>query len=255
MKMATRWRKYNSRMNRSRRWTRRRGLSTTKILTRTRPKDQAKQILALRSRLNRMQNHIKPDVKKCGFPSSSFSLDSQMLSSSYQAYSFTLPSLGTEDYQRVGDKIYAKKCKWYINCEYYNTSETGYHDSESAGTPVRVFVVQSKDAIGNVIPAVSDFLEYATYTGAEYTLRAVSPFKNGITNNWKVLYDKLFYLTTDKNQKCLKISVTPGVLRWNADGDVSKVLLYICPAGLHNDANFTEYVHGSVGGKLVYTDY
>lgn len=253
--MATRWRKLHSRMNRSRAYTRRRHLTVRNIAMNRSAKSQANQILALRSRLNRMQQHIKPDVKKCGFPSTSFSLDSQMLSSSYQAYSYTLPALGAEDYQRVGDKIYARKCAWYINMEYYNTSDTGYHNSESAGTAVRVFVVQSKDAVGNSIPALADFLEYATYTGTEYTLRAVSPFKNGITSNWRVLYDNVFYLTTTKNQKVLKVKVKPGIIRFNSDGESHKVLLYICPAGLHNDANFTEYVHGSVGGKLVYTDY
>lgn len=252
--MATRFRKRNSRMNRNRRWTRKR-LSKTSVLTRTNATDQAKQILALRSSINSLNKRFKPEVKKIGFPSTSFSLDSQMLSSSYQAYSATLPSLGTEDYQRIADKVYAKKITWYLNMEYYNTSETGYHNSESAGTAVRVFVVQSKNNIAGAIPALSEFLEYATYTGAEYTLRAVSPFKNGITGNWKILYDKVFYLTTTKNQKVMKVSVNPGVLRWDADGGVSRTLIYICPAGLHNDANFTEYVHGSVGGKMVYTDF
>ena len=104
--MATRWRKQQARSKRSKRWTRRR-LSTTRVLTRTRASDQAKQILALRSSINKIQNRFKPEIKKCGFSSTSFSLDSQLLSSSYQAYTATYPSLGSEDYQRIGDKIYA----------------------------------------------------------------------------------------------------------------------------------------------------
>lgn len=229
-------------------------LSTRNIFGRVKARSQASQIYALKKRVNRISRVCAPELNTIQSAPAEYTLSSSSLGSSYQSFNITYPALGTGPHDRSGNTIDIRKIEGCMTFEYYNTSSTGYHDSESSGTPVRVIAIQSKDPQGQFwAPALGDLLIYSNYLGNEYTQRAVSPFIDGISTSIKILYDKVFYLTPTKNQKVLRVPLNIGYTEFDKVGNCPRVLFYIIPCGLHTDSNFTEYVEGTFSAKMVFT--
>lgn len=247
---------YNSRKTSYRRRRRfNRSLTTKNIFSRTKAKNQARQIYALRKRVSAISQRFRPEVKTTIVKYDGFDLDSSAYSSSYSVYTAPLPETGGDEAHRIGDFIKVKNLNFYISMEYYNNSPNGYHDSESAGSPVRIIVVQSKHPLAATYqPALNVLLRQSGYTGEDYTLRSVSPYNRGVNEDWTILYDKGFYLTTAKNQLSLTIQTKPSDMQWNADSQTLNSYIFIVPSGLHHDTNFTEHIHGVIMAKLAYTD-
>lgn len=243
-------------LRRTRSWRKtRRQLTTANIFSHTKAKSQASQIYALKKTMRSISRQIKPDVKVLVDTPISFTLSSSALGSSYKSYPILFPDVGDGDNERIGNKIWIKSLHFYVTLEYNNTSETGYHSSESAGTPVRILVVKAKTPqTEGWDPEITRVLEFNNYAGAEYTQRAISPFKRGLTTSVNVVYDKLCYLTTDKNQRCIDVKVPAGLQRWDNSGNTNPYCLMVIPAGLHTDADYTEYVKGTISCKMAYTD-
>lgn len=237
----------------------RKSLSTAKIFGKTSAKSQARQIYALRKAVSSLNRRFRPEIKTLenwGGPTSQ-TLTSGTLSDSYFRTYFQWPAVGSNEGARVGDKIRLKSLQFGVQMEYYNNSATGYHDSESAGTPVRVIVVRTREQLDpSYPPALSDILKYGDYSGDYYTARATSPYVHGINDTYKVCYDKLCYLTITKNQKCLRIFLGPKTITWNKTGNKAiHYFLFVAPTGLHWDTNFKEYVQVVATGKIAYTDF
>lgn len=238
---------------------RRSALSTKRIYSKTSAKSQANQIYALRKRVTALNKRFRPEIKTLenwGGPTSQ-TLTSGTLSDSYFRTYFQWPAVGASEGGRVGDKIRVKSLQWNLQMEYYNNSATGYHDSESAGTPVRVIVVRTREQIDpSYAPALTDILKYGDYSGDYYTARATSPYVHGINDTYKVCYDKLCYLTTSKNQKCMRIFLGPQTITWNSAGNKAiHYFIFVAPTGLHWDTNFKEYVQVVCSAKIAYTDF
>ena len=122
----------------------------------------------------------------------------------------TSPDPGVGDKDRIGNAIRVINGVLYLSCEYFNTSETGYHNSESSGAQVRIVIGQFKEALTPAgIPTIAGLFEFPSNSGANYTQMAISPLKEGITNTCHILKDTRFVLTTDLNQKMLKIPFKP----------------------------------------------
>lgn len=233
----------------------RKTLSTRKIFSSTGAKAQARQIYALRRGLSRVNHKLKPEIKILDGTPTTFSFNSGVLADIWEGIGVVQPALGTNANQRVGDKIFEKTVNFQMYFEYYNSSSTGYHPGESSGATVRIFVVQHKSAgLPSDTHLLSEFLLNPSNTGAAYNILPVKPFANNITNDWRVLYNKVFTLTTDRNQKLIKFNVHPGTLRFDVSGNHKYIKCYIVVSGLHFDTDFTEYVISTVNAKLVYTD-
>lgn len=245
---------YNSRKSHYRRRRYNKNLTTRNIFSRTKAKQQAKQIYSLRKRVSAISRVLRPEIKTAITKYDGFDLDSVAYSSSYVGYCTPLPTYGDQEAQRTGDIITVKNLTWYLSMEYYNSSDTGYHSTESAGTQIRIIVIQSKDPTTSTIPDLNSILRQSGATGTDYTLRSVSPFIRGFSEIYRVLYDKGFYITSTKNQLALTIHTKPANYRWDTDEHSNNVFLYIIPSGLHADANFTEHIHGAIMAKLAYTD-
>lgn len=244
---------------RSYRRSSRKTLSTRNIYNRKSSTAQANQIYALRKSITSINRRFRPEIKTIHNwgQASSKTLTSGSLSDSYFGTYFQWPAVGTGDDQRIGDKIRVKNIQWNLQFEYYNNSTTGYHISESAGTPVRIIIIRTKEQVNPAnAPTLGDILSYSGYTGDNYTARATSPFVHGINDTYKIMYDKLIYLTTNHNQKCLRIFTGPQTITFNADGNKAiHYYLFVAPTGLHWDSDFKEYVQLVYTGKCAYTDY
>lgn len=244
---------------RFRRYGYRRGsryLSNRYIYGKKGSKAQAKQIAALRNRVNKVWKSCKPEVKTIVTEAETIGYTSSSLSSYYRFYPIASPGLGTGDDERVGNSIKVINGVVYLSMEYYNDSPTGYHDTESSGCQYRVVIGQFKTKhSANAIPGIQDIFQYPSNTGANYTQMALSPFKEGITSQYKILKDIRGTLTSDRNQKMMKIPFKPKEpYVWDESGQFNNCWVLLLVTGLHADNNFTEHVNITISDKLVFTD-
>lgn len=250
------------RVYRRRIYRRRRGsrtLSTRNIYSRTSAKSQAKQIAALRRRVTRVTRAMRPEIKVFSGSDSTFdfNMSSGALSGTpaWIQHRVPLPATGSGEGQRIGDKIFVKDLWINVNLEYYNTSTTGYHDSESSGSPIRFILLRTVGPVQTTFTYdIDNLLMYSGNTGGNYSMRSISPFKSGVTTQFTILKDFLRNVTVDRNQLTVKLHVRNQTITWTEAGLAHQFILYIVPAGLHSDANFTEYVRGHGVDKLAYTD-
>ena len=231
-------------------------LSTRKIFSRTGAKSQAKQIYALRRRVTTLSRRVKPELKVKDSSITSFDLHNAAWTNSYQAYTLQWPAQGDAVDQRVGTEFKVKNIMIRLNLEYYNNSETGYYANNSAGTPVRIIVIKTVGPVlTNFETSLDTILQHSGYSGGDYTARSISPFKRSVTQQFKIVSNKLVNLTSDKNQRSIFISVGRNQnINFNPGGQAVHYLLYIAPSGLHYDTEFKEHVKGTMVYRITYTD-
>ena len=232
----------------------RRTLSTPAIFSKTGHKSQARQIYALKRRVSAMNKQLRPEIKTNYIQATSWNLSSDQLTNTYKSFVVDMPAQGTADNERTGDMINVKNLQLNFTFEYYNNSQTGYHDSESAGAPVRIIIGQFKTGNISGPPEIAGVLEEYGTTGAAYTNQVISPLRKSQTEFSRILKDMRFTLTTDRNQKVLRINVRPRNYRINANGYTNKIWVMVVSSGLHFDSNFAENIAATFSYKLAYTD-
>lgn len=243
---------YRSRRN----YRKRKGaLSTKNIYSRTSAKSQANQIYALKKKISKIYKRLKPEIYTHHNEVVSKTFTNSSFGASYWSSHYTWPSNGTTDESKRGDKIWCKNMQLNFTFEYHNNSNTAYHSGESSGCPVRVIILKSKTPVSATDPDISDILLYSNYSGAEYTQRAVSPYVHGITDKYKLLYNRVFYVNPTKNQKALRIFLRPGLIQWETNSLATHVFMFVAPCGLHSDADFTESIEMTMSSKIAYIDY
>lgn len=246
---------YGARKNRRYNKRRRSRLSNRRIFGRTSAKSQASQIATLRNRINYISKVNRPEVKVFYGSASSFSFDSQTLLNTYKSFLIPLPSQGDADNQRIGDFMRVKSLQLNISAEYYNSSDSGYHNSESAGSAYRIIVGQYKHSINNTTPNIGGVLQETSNSGAAYTNQSVCPLKTGQTQYSYILFDRSYTISTNKNQVIHKLRIRPHNIKFDSsNGNANHIWVVILSAGLHNDSNFSEFIKGTYSTKLTYTD-
>lgn len=230
-------------------------LSTRRVFSKTSAKAQASQINTLRKRINYVSRQCRPETKIVNGAVLSKTFDSQTILNTYWPIGGPFIELGSGDNQRIGDKINIKNVQFTFTAEYYNNSQTGYHNSESAGTTMRIIIGQYKTPRAyNVVPSISDVLSASSNTGATYTHQAVIPLKNGITEQYNILKDMKFVMTSSNNQRLIKFNVKPRSFRYTDKEEFNNFWIMVITAGLHNDTDFSEFVEMTANLKMVYTD-
>lgn len=248
--------RYSNRRYKRRSYRRNKALSTARIFGKTSAKSQAKQIYALKKSINKIHRKFRPETYTHHINVDSHTFSNSSLATSYYSNNYVWPQNGTGDENKRGDKIYVKSMQLNFTFEYYNNSNTGYHTTESSGCPVRIIVLKTKQpCLLTDMPHLDDVLLYSSYQGDEYTQRAVSPYVHGITDKYKILYNKVFYMTPQMNQKALRVFLKPGLIQWETDSSATHVFYYVCPCGLHSDVDFSENILMTVSAKIAYIDY
>ena len=188
-------------------------LSTRNIYSYRSARPQANQIAALRNRVNSVYRYCQPETKTIVTSAETMDYTSTSLSSYYRFYPMTAPELGTGDKDRIGNSIRVKNGMLYLSMEYFNSSTTGWHNSESSGCQYRIIIGQFKSrASSNSIPTIANLFEFPSNSGANYTQLAISPLREGLTNSYAILNDIRGTLTSDRNQKVMKIPFYPSPL-------------------------------------------
>lgn len=218
---------------------------------------QANQIAALKNRVNKVYKICKPEKKVYTDMSNTVTLDSGATGSVYVAFGDSNITRGSQDSNRVGDVIRAST-KYSMQFQYYNSSSTGFHDSESAGVTVRVVMGRFKQpSLDSTFPTLDSVFTYYGATGENYRHIALTPLVNGITEKSEIYHDKIFYLTSDKNQKVVKLK-SPVFTRRYDDATNSSwsnhCWCIVIVGGLYYDDDFKEFVKVTCGRKTVFTD-
>lgn len=233
---------------------RRRTLSSRNVFLHTGAKSQARQIYALNRRVSKLARAAKPEKKvKTDTPSTS-TFSSRAGGDVHLV--FTVPDIvnGSDDDDRIGDKIF-RRDSWNMSFEYYNNSDTGYHGSESSGVQVRIICGAWKTPHhGLNTPTVDQVIDQYQTSGTGYATAGVAPLSNGVTEMCKIFSDRVYYLNTDKNQKVIKTKTPWYSCRFDSDGSSNHAWIIVVVAGLHYDANFSEYVELAHIKKSVFTD-
>ena len=213
--------RYSNRIYKRRNYRRstRKTLSTRNIYNKKSATAQANQIHALKKRISSINKRLRPEIHTHMLSQVwNKTLTSELAADSYWSGFYQWPTRGTGEAGFIGNKFNMLNMYVYFNFEYYNSSSTGYHDSESSGTPIRVMVIKTRqmESLSNQ-PTLNDLLVYSSNTGNDYTMRALSPYKDGTNDRFKIMYDKKFYLTTDKNQKLVKVSLGRSRIEFDPD--------------------------------------
>lgn len=243
-------RKYSKSRKYSRR---RRTLSTRSIYNNKGSRAQASQIASLNRKVSRVYRSCRPEIKYHFTVPNNFMFSSNVGGAVYHRQALTLPSEGSGNFDRVGDLINPISLQLYQYAEYYNSSTTGYHDSESSGGVLRVVVVQYK-TVANEEPTPDEIIQGYSSTGTNYTLGGIFPLANNITQKFRVLLDYKRILTTDNNQVQFRKTVKPNKFRFTESGNSNPVYIFTFGFGLHYDSDFSEYIKCTTTAKLVYTD-
>lgn len=248
--------RYNRKYYNRRRNYRRKALSTSRIFGRTSAKSQAKQIYALKKSVNTLNKRFKPEIYTHHNDAISKTFTNSTFAASYWTGYYSWPSNGTTDETKRGDKIYCKNMQLNFTFEYHNNSSTAYHAGESSGCPMRIIILKTKQPVNpSALPDLSDILLYSNYSGTEYIQRAVSPYVHGITDKYRLLYNRVFYMNPTKNQKAMRIFLRPGLIQWESSNTATHVFIFVAPCGLHSDADFTETIEMTMSSKIAYIDY
>lgn len=252
------YRRYRKNTYRKRRFNRSR-LSTRNIYANRSARSQASQIAALRNRINKVYRACKPEYKVAIGSPASFNMNSGIAGDT----DFSMSSLdlhqGTSDQTRIGNLVWRKDI-YYLTFEYYNSSATGYHDSESSGTSLRIICGQWKDQHGqSAVPVIGDLIAQYGTSGSNMTVSTIAPLVDGTSEYFRIAKDMKFSLTASRNQYQVKVSSGWYSCRFDgtdntSDSSSNHSWCWVCCNGLHYDDNFKEWVKVSALRKTVFTD-
>lgn len=237
----------------------RKTLSNKNVYGKTSAKSQARQIAALRSRINQCYKVCKPEIrwKSDGIKSWNFTNNS-IASGGYEYKIWGDESLnisnGLNDIAGSGDFIRSVSLQYFIAGEYSDSIST-MAANEGRGCVLRMVVVQSK--IPKPLaspPGIDDIIDGYVSSGDAYNLNSVRSLKRGITDNFKVLCDKKWIITYTKNQLATKFKVNvPNNLRFQGS-DYNRVYVCLMATALRWDSEQSYSCKVSVESKFVYTD-
>ena len=234
-----------------------RSLSTRRIFNNKSAKAQAKQIYALRKSVSRVRRQCAPEVKDLTTQQLTVKCAAYTLSDINQTYhklAYPLIPLGTGDAERIGNKVRLLPTTMFINGLYrvITNSSNGiplYNVISSKGCGMRVVAVQSRSSSTSTPPINSIFDTFENSTNAVLTMANLNnPFKRGITANYYILYDKVFYFNDNKPLQNLKLRINPRIkhLRWEEGVTYPRghITVYVMFGGLQstsNDLNEADY--------------
>lgn len=232
-----------------------RTLSTRRIFNNKGAKAQAKQIYALRRSINRVARQCRPEVKVVETPivineftATTSGDEPTLVNNMWRRYNIDVPSFGVADYNRVGNTVRMLPITWFINAQYGRKTNTSngipYYNlvNEGTGACFRLVAIQSKQALKTPPTPTDIFPLFENYPNWQTTISNMNcPYRNGITANWHILYDRVTYINDDKPivNKRLKIRPVEKSLVWEDDYLYPKgiIFYFIICSGLRSTGN------------------
>lgn len=253
-----------------------RTLSTRRIFNNKGARSQAKQIYALKRRINRVYSRTKPEVKVVETGRTErFLLPN--IDENHIPFSFILPQPGVEDRQRIGSVVRMVQPTLFLSAKYAAVTRSNpapvYNlQLGNGGAAMRIIAVQTKVPL-NEVPAINSLLHTnlsQSFQGVDNIANLRIPFEIGITTRFEIIYDKVQYFSFTKPIFSKRINLRPKIknLKWDpGSGDleftypVGTIFCYFIQAGLESnnvnvDTEGNDYTRIvlSYSQKLAYTD-
>ena len=257
-----------------------RTLSTRRIFNNKGAKAQASQIYALRKSVNRIARANRPEIKVYEsniltdeFTATTSGDSPNITNNMWRRYNINLPSSGTGDDQKIGNVIHPLAVNYFINAQYgrvtHSSSGIPMYNliDQGTGGSFRIVAIQAKQAM-QTAPTPSDiFPLFENYPNWQTTIvNMTCPFRNGITTNWNIIYDKVKYINENKPIYTKRLKFKPALrnIRWEEGFTYPKGMIYVFIffAGLRsttaqssqlNNSDY-EYVAFNHHYSLPYTD-
>ena len=234
-------------------------LSNRRVFGNRGARSQALQIAALRNRVNKVYRACKPEKKVAVGNPASFEMNSGIAGDTDFSMSALDIHQGATDQTRIGNLVWRKDI-YYLTFEYYNSSSTGYHDSESSGTSLRIICGQWKEQHGqSSVPLIGELISQYGTSGTNMTISTIAPLLDGTTDYFRIAKDMKFSLTAARNQHQVKVSSGWYSCRFDgednsSDSSSNHSWCWVVCNGLHYDNNFKEWVKVTAIRKTVFTD-
>lgn len=170
--------RYNRRKNTTKKFNR-------YAYAKTDSRSQSKQIVSLNKKISKVYNNLKPDLKY-----TRDTIHTQFTTSGQESF-FNY---------KIAPAVEEIKQKYiFLNLKIgFNLTEA----SKTQGYLFRVAVIQRKQAITAEAPTIEELFE-----NSDITYRIISPYKRGITTNYKILYDRVISIPENKDMVIRKINL------------------------------------------------
>lgn len=199
------------------------GATTTRnILTNKSATAQSKQLVATNKRITNLAKRFRPEVKlvRSNIDMRTIGHERAIVGSNFIYFRPDIPAPGATDNGRIGNAIRLLPVKLFMCAQYNQKSNTiPALQQKYLGGQIRVIAVQSMVA-SNGLPTLADIMREVTYNYQPAQLAGnfmmTMPFKNGITTQYKILYDRKFNINADTPMVTRRISINPKikVMRW-----------------------------------------
>lgn len=247
-----------------------RTLTTRNIFNRKGARAQAAQISALKKRINRVYRRTKPEFKvlRSATENRAFgyaTTNGPSFLDRYALLGINLPSEGTADSQRIGNKLSLYPVNFFMNVRYTETNEIIsnvypyiQHPLKTTGMMLRFVAVQAIAAEA-APPTPSDIFQGAYLDDSDSTpdsmMMMTMPFKNGITTKYKILKDKRIRVNQDNPIYAARFKVKPVIksLRWEAGVSQPAGMIYYIIIGAGGDVT-AQSVEGTTYFNYNYLD-
>lgn len=231
-------------------------LSNKNIYGKKSATSQAGQIAALKYKVNKCYSLCKPEYKWNDSYIKNYAFTNSAGASVYQIWEADCCALasGTQDHQRIGDFVKSVSLKFMMTAQ-YTDNISGTPSNYARAVCARFIVLQYRKITTSPVPVMASILDDYISTGADYNLNMVSPFAKGITENYKILADKKFYLSYIKPILATKFKVRrPNNLRFDEAGDFNRIYCCLILSNLRFDSSQDYEADFQIKAKYTYLD-
>lgn len=260
-------RRYNSyRKN----YRNRRTLSTRNIFNNKSSRAQAYQISSLRKRINYVYKQCKPEVKIVESPNPltltlAYSTPGLL---PYFLYKITMPELGVNDNERIGNACNILDSHIFLNMKIAYSGDVSYQLNglgQTVNSTVRIvpFLVkapsdQQPDG-DDILPIASSFNE------PNYRMNPIAPFNEGVSAKYQILGDYRYTLRMDdKSLINTKLRIKGSRIKKYIDtqyNTIGKAAIYLLitwnglePLTFQTETIATPVAYLTISDKTAYTD-
>lgn len=216
-------------------------------------KAQSTQIYKLNKKVNKLRHDISPDIKRAE------TTDAYYFNNNAGASVHKMTRLTTDVVNKFDadtNKIVFRGGKLYGQIRYADTSEsTAAADHYHSGS-IRFIVYQLKAERSTFSFTASDIIDYSNL-GSDYNLNTVRPLREGIGAFIRIVHDRTYNITDDKEVINFKIKLPATTFRRLASTNnafAGEYGLLVVTAGLKFDRDFTQTISVNQGLALYYND-
>lgn len=227
----------------------RRRLSNSTLFNKTSAKSQARQIAALRNRINNVERNNRPETQlHTGTSGATF--NNSNFSATHQNWVISLP--GTS---MTGQWVRSKGLSLRGVVEYSDNYQNVVAADHQRTCTFR-FIIYGKLVSNSTEISTADIIDLSN-SGRGYELNAVKPLKKGITSYVKIYYDKSYTISSQNPIKKFNINLKKLLNLHKETTDEhprGEIGFSVITSGLHWDNSYTQELRLNFISNYAYND-